>query len=130
MSNRYAADTMALILYLEKRKLPKEVSKIFSEIENGNIELLIPAMVIAEIGYLSERKRIDTNIEQVKKLIHDSKNVKIESMNLHSIEASFQIKTIPELHDRLIAATAAVCKATLITNDPIIISSGVVDTVW
>jgi hypothetical protein len=30
MQNKYATDTMALILYLEKRKLSKEVSKIYN----------------------------------------------------------------------------------------------------
>lgn len=130
MSNRYAVDTMALILYLEKRKLPKEVIKVFSEAENGNIDLILPAMVIAELSYLSERNRIDTDIRAVKRLLSDFKNVKVEPMDLKIIEAAFLIDNIPELHDRLIAATAIVCRAVLITNDPVIKASGKVTVIW
>ena len=47
MPNKYVADTMALILYLEERKMPAAVSKIFAEFEKQNCELLIPAMALA-----------------------------------------------------------------------------------
>ena len=130
MQNKYAADTMALILYLEKRKLSKEVSKIFSEVENGNIDLIIPSMVIAELAYLAERKRIDTNLKEVKRLLTNFKNIKIESLSFDVIETAFQIKNIPELHDRLIAATASIFNAPLITNDPLIKASGSVKVIW
>jgi len=130
MQNRYAADTMALILYLEKRKLSKAVTNIFSEFENGNIELIIPSMAIAELGYLAERNRIDTNLTEVRKLLTHFKNVKIEPLKLEIVEAAFRIKTIPELHDRLIAATAVICNASLITNDPVIQASDSVKVIW
>ena len=130
MQNKYAADTMALILYLEQRKLPKEVIKILSEVENGNIELIIPSMVIAELAYLAERNRIDTNLNEVKVLLRNFKNVKIEPLSFYVIEAAFQIKNIPELHDRLIAATASIFNAPLITNDPLIKASGLVKVIW
>jgi predicted nucleic acid-binding protein len=130
MQNRYAADTMALILYLEKRKLSKVVANIFSEVENGNIELIIPAMAVAELAYLAERERIDTNLIEVRKLLTDIKNVKIEPLKFEIIEAAFKIKSIPELHDRLITATAAFYNSTLITNDPIIQASGSVKVIW
>jgi len=121
---------MALILYLEKRKLSKAVTNIFSEVENGNIELIIPAMAIAELAYLAERARIDTNLTEVRKLLTDFKNVKIEPLKFEIIEAAFKIKSIPELHERLITATDAVCNSTLITNDPVIQASGSVKVIW
>jgi predicted nucleic acid-binding protein len=130
MQNKYAADTMALVLYLEKRRFSKEVSKIFAEVENGNIELIISSMVIAELAYLAERKRIDTNLKEVKRLLTDFKNIKIESLSFDIIEVAFQIKNIPELHDRLIAATASIFDAPLITNDPLIKASGSVKVIW
>ena len=130
MQNKYAPDIMALILYLEKRKLSKEVSKIFAEVENGNIDLIIPSMVIAELAYLAERKRIDTNLKEVKRLLANFKNIKIESLSFDVIETAFQIKNIPELHDRLIAATDSIFNAPLITNDPLIKASGSVKGVW
>jgi len=62
MSNSYIADTMALVLRLERRRLPQEVKAVFEEAENDNAGIFIPAMVLAEIGYLSERSRIETTL--------------------------------------------------------------------
>lgn len=130
MSSRYAADTMALILYLEKRKLPKKVYDIFTQIEQGVCHLMILAMVVAEIGYLAEKKRIDTNITEVQALVARLNNISIHAMDEKVVSTAFQLTGIPELHDRLIAATAIACQAILITNDPLITNSKVVDVLW
>lgn len=55
MKGSYVLDTMALILYLEKRKLSDNVKMIFKDAESKILDLYIPAMVLAEIGYLSEK---------------------------------------------------------------------------
>ena len=44
MSNRYVTDTMALVLRLEKRKLPERVRAIFEHAETGDAEIFIPAI--------------------------------------------------------------------------------------
>lgn len=54
--NRYCTDTMAYVLFLEKRKMPPKIKAIFENAEKGFTEILIPAMVIAEIAYLAEKK--------------------------------------------------------------------------
>ena len=130
MNHSYVTDTMALILRLEKRKLNQRVKKIFNEIENGQIKLLIPAMVLAEIGYLSERNRIDTNLQEVENYCSKYPTSKIESISGKIINRSFEIDDIPELHDRIISGTALYKNLVLITNDPIIIASKFVTTVW
>ncbi|MCC5924433.1 MAG: PIN domain-containing protein [Crocinitomicaceae bacterium] len=66
--NSYVTDTMALILVLEKRKMPKKVKAIYEEAQKGNVKVFIPSIVLAELAYLSEKQRIDTNISEVKKL--------------------------------------------------------------
>jgi len=43
---------------------------------------------------------------------------------------AIQISDIPELHDRLIAATARQLNLELITNDSVIRSSAFVKTIW
>ena len=55
MNDSYVTDTMAVILRLERRKLGQRIKNIFEKSETGQITLFIPAMVLAEIGYLSER---------------------------------------------------------------------------
>ena len=47
------------LLLLENRKLPEKTKQIFERAERGEVEIYIPAMVLAEIGYLSEKGRIE-----------------------------------------------------------------------
>ena len=54
--NKYVADTMAFILRLERRKMPQKVKEIFNQAENGRNQILVPAIVFAELGYLAEKK--------------------------------------------------------------------------
>ena len=67
MNKTVATDTMALVLRLEQRKLPQQIRNIFSEAEHGDCQIVIPAMVFAEIGYLSERGRIDVTLADIRK---------------------------------------------------------------
>jgi len=128
--NKYVTDTMAYVLYLEKRKMPETVKSIFLNAESGEIQIIVPAIVIAEIGYLSEKKRIDLSLIDVSNHLNSSINFSSEPLSLSIIEASYSINDIPELHDRLIAGTAKYLDKTLITNDPVIAQSKFVKTLW
>ncbi|MDM8536076.1 PIN domain-containing protein [Desulfobacterales bacterium HSG17] len=130
MNINYATDTMALILRLERRKLNPLIKSIFKKAEDSVLSLCIPAMVMAEIGYLSEKKRIETSLEEVFKYIKKHKMISVEPITGQVIEKTFIIEDIPELHDRIIAATAIVKKAILITNDPVISVSEYLEVVW
>lgn len=128
--NKFVTDTMAYVLHLEKRKMPETTKKIFQNAENGETEITVPAIVIAEIGYLSEKKRIDLNLSDVSCHLEKSTNFKEQPLNNEIIKTSYQIDDIPELHDRLIAGTAKYLNQELITNDPVIANSKHVKTIW
>ncbi|MFN0037534.1 MAG: type II toxin-antitoxin system VapC family toxin [Saprospiraceae bacterium] len=128
--SKYVSDTMALVLYLEKRKMPAKAKQIFSAAEQGEHEIYIPIMVMAEIGYLSEKGRIQTTLGEVEQKMARDKNFKEEPMDLAFVKASFQIDDIPELHDRLIAGTAKALGLEIISNDPFMTQSVHVATVW
>ena len=102
MSSVYATDTMALILRLEKRIL----------------------------SYLSERIKIDTNLNEVQDYCQKFPTATIELITDEIIYRSFEIDDIPELHDRIIAGTASLKNLELITDDLLIIKSKFVSTVW
>lgn len=128
--NSYVTDTMALILILENRKMPKKVKAIYEEAFKGAVKILIPSVVLAELAYLSEKKRIDTNISEVKKLLNSYDTITEFQLSLRIIETAFEINDVPELHDRLIAGTAKEIDAPLLTNDPDINSSSFVKSIW
>ena len=86
-------------------------------------------MVIVEIGYLSEKSRIEVGVNDVIAFA-DKHNAHVHVINVALIKNAFEIIDIPELHDRMIAATGRVNNCPVITNDPKIISSKFVTTIW
>ncbi len=121
---------MALVLYLEGRRMPSSVRNCFTSAESGKSKIIIPAIVLAEIGYLAEKSRISATLEDVNKLIDEKENSSVVNLDLEVIRQAFQIKDIPELHDRLIAATAAIHGIPLLSNDPAIEKSVSTKTIW
>lgn len=124
------ADTVALVLHLENRKMPPKVKNLFHEADSGNLEILIPSMVLVEIGYLSEKGRIQLTLAQVENHLQNHPTYKEHPQSFEVISEAFRITDIPELHDRLIAGTAKFLNVKVITNDPKIMSSKFVNSVW
>ena len=61
----YVADTVALILRLEKRAMGGNARQVFLAVGQGQAKLLLPAMVFAELMYLVGRKRITATLSDV-----------------------------------------------------------------
>jgi len=60
--NRWVTDTHALLWHLyNAKRLSAKVRSIFSEADSGEGQIVIPAIVLVEIIYLSEKGRIDVN---------------------------------------------------------------------
>ncbi len=57
---------MALVLWLEERKMPKKGKEIFKQAEKKQAEIILPAMAFAELVYLSEVGKIDTNLAEAR----------------------------------------------------------------
>jgi predicted nucleic acid-binding protein len=128
--NEFVADTMAIVLHLEKRKSGKNVKQILTDAENGNAVVHVPAIVFAEILYLSEKKRIVLTLSDVGNHLSKFPNFRQQELSFEIVKTAETITDIPELHDRLIAATAKHLGLELITNDPKIQNSAFVKTVW
>lgn len=127
---QYVSDTMAIVLYLSKRKLPLPVKQLFQSADIGLTAITIPALVAVEVSYLSAKGRIDVSLTQLRQHIEQYPTYRFEPLTLAIIEASIPLTDIPELHDRLIAATALLLAVPVITNDPDITKSAFIDVVW
>ena len=130
LAAEYVADTVALVVYLEKRKPGADSQIIFDSAQNSNTIIHIPAIVFAEILYLSEKGRISANLQDVKNLLQTNSNFRESPLTREIVETAEQITDIPELHDRLISATARFLNLELITTDVKIKNSVFVKTVW
>ncbi|MCI0488881.1 MAG: PIN domain-containing protein [Blastocatellia bacterium] len=129
-ASEFVTDTMGLVLRIEHRQLGPAAKSIFEAVESGTATVYVPALVFAEILYLSEKQRIGISLETVENYMNQYPNYKEYPMSFAVIESAAQITDIRELHDRLIAGTAHLLGLDLITNDPIIQASAFVNTVW
>ena len=121
---------MAFVLWLEGRKMPAKAREIFHQAEKEQVLIYIPALVFAELGYLAEKNKIDTNLFEVRHALLKNKAIKEYPISFETINIAFQIDDIPELHDRIIASVAKELDAKIITNDPDIENSAHVNTMW
>ena len=126
----YSIDTVGLILHLEKRRLGANATDVLQQAEAQRATIFIPTMVLAEILYLAEKKRIALTFEELLAFLDIQTNFIEYPLDQNVIRAAYEIKDIPELHDRLIAAAAKVKAHPLITNDVTIQNSAFVATIW
>ncbi len=128
--NEFVVDTIGLVLYLEKRKMGSSASRVFEGIEAGTVNIMVPAMVFAEILYLSERGRIAVSLAEADGFFNRFPLCKEQPLTLDVVQSASEITDVPELHDRLIAGTARHLGLDLITNDGKIQQSAYVNTLW
>jgi len=128
--NKYVIDTQALIKFLVGDKvISAGIDQILKKADRGENIIIIPSVVIFEIAYLYEKKRIPISIADIENIIAGAVNYVEEPLSIESIKAAFEITDIPELHDRLIAGIARRLELPLITNDPVILDSSFVKCV-
>jgi predicted nucleic acid-binding protein len=128
--NEYVVDTVALVLRLESRQMGGQARQRFVDMEQGNARLHVPTIVFAEILYLAERKRITTTLAAARAYLSRFPNCLEAPLTLAVTITAQRITDIPELHDRLIAATALHLQLPLLTNDIKISASNHVQTLW
>jgi len=83
-----------------------------------------------EVLYLSEHRRIPIDLGTLENLLAQSGNYAVVPVGYEVVRAASGIDDVPELHDRLIAGTAAWLGIPILTNDPIMIASQHVQIVW
>ncbi len=130
LAEAYVTDTVGLILYLEKRRFGKRAERVFEAAARSETCVRIPAMVMAEILYLQQCRRTSAGLADVGRLLSEPNGFDESPMDFGVIAAANEIFGIPDLHDRLIAATARSLDIPLITNDTAIEESGAVRTIW
>jgi len=123
----FVTDTQALVKFMMGKKVINDRShQAFLSADKAESTIIIPAIVLMEVLYLFEKNRIDISLFQTEDLLK-SQNYQFEPLSLEILKTASEITDIPELHDRLIAATARYLDLPLITNDPVIRASEFLD---
>ncbi len=127
----YVTDTHSLLWHLyDLPQLTPTAQAAFSEVENGEVILLIPAIVLAEIVFTVERRRHDIDISEILDRIAVADNYQVLPFDLYAARRLADVTAISEMHDRMIVCEALAHHAPLITKDEEITMSGIVQTVW
>jgi len=129
---RFVSDTQCAIWHFidEQRRMPKAVRNAFQAAEAGTAQILVPTMVLAEAVFLAERRRVPESVVQRLFTLPDTPaaSLRVVSFDLDMVRAmaDFGPSAVPELADRIIAATARALNLPLLTTDPAIEASGLV----
>lgn len=133
--NRYVTDTHPLIWALSNdSRLSAKARAVFADADAGRAIVIIPPIVAIEMVYLGEKGRIPDRLvdELLVKVAKPGLSYRLGELNASVISALRQVSRdlIPEMPDRIIAATARAAGVELITRDGLITASGVVSVVW
>ena len=130
----YVADTHALIWYLENSpRLGSQARAAFDACDRGEIRIYVPTICLVEIVYLMEKGRISSEMKSMLDgaLKSGESGLVLADLNADVVDqiANVLRDDIPDLPDRVIAATALALNLPLISCDRKIVLSGL-DTIW
>lgn len=127
----YVTDTHPFLWYLsEDKRLSKAAKSVFDEAEDGNATIVIPTIALAESLHILEKERVAVKFKDIVRKIEIGWNYTAIPLDMKIIKRVEEFTRLPELHDKIIAASADVLKADLITKDDEIKKSGYVKTIW
>ncbi len=129
--NAYVADTHALLWCLTGApQLGANASRAFDEGEQGQAVVFIPAIVIAELYFVT--KKFALTLDFAAELITLQQSVQFEFVPFEAKDAlDFDMDArVSEMHDCIIIGVARGRNAVLLTRDLNIIEAKIVPTLW
>jgi len=130
MSDLYVVDTHALFWYLvHSTKLSKLGDEIFQGAFAGKVTLILSPIVLLELYGLARKVKAPFDFATELTLFEQAP-FRIEPITSADLRLLDRLSAIPELHDRLIAATALRLSVPILTCDPLINACADVACVW
>jgi PIN domain nuclease of toxin-antitoxin system len=134
MAHKYILDTHTLIWYLESNSRLSVRAKAI--VDDSSNQLVLPLIALAEAAFLVERGR--TALASVPDLLSDVRAdpcVEVYPLPWDVFQHTLAATSIPEMHDRLIVATALHLQSlgntvSLLTRYVTITQSGLVPVIW
>ncbi len=128
------ADTHALLWYLaDDKRLSAKVRDHIDDAGHKGNSVAVSSITLVEVIFLVERKRIEANQYQlVLQALTDTESVFVETpltVKVAESLATINAVEVPDMPDRIIAATAVYHQVPLISRDRKITLSSV-ETLW
>lgn len=127
-------DTHALIWYLEDSpRLSRAANQVFDQCDRGEIFIYLPTICLVEIVYLQERGRIAPNLKtqlEIELLLGNS-NLILTDLTAQIVKSleSIPRNSLPDMPDRIIAATALHLGLPVISRDSKMPLAGI-NVIW
>lgn len=131
----YIADTHALIWrLLAPDKLAARASDAFDQADAGQAEIHIPAVVLAEMVMVAEKRRVPGwGLDEVKRFAraaNTSTNYHLSMLTPDLVMLASDLTLISDIFDRLIAAEALARAAILISRDQTLMTATDIEVLW
>lgn len=120
--SQWVTDTHGLLWHLYGgKKLSKPARDAFKKADRGEDQIFIPTISLVEIVYLAEKNKIAADaVKEVLNLLETgADNYLIAPLNLQVVTALQQVNAsiVPDMPDRIIAATALYLNIPLLSRD-------------
>lgn len=135
-AEKFVTDTHPLVWHLARHSnLSKEAHRRFVMADQGEAVIYLSTMTIAEILYLTEKNKIPEGLwrsfsQLMNQRLNDSYQVIDFTANLAFSLDQVPRESVPELPDRVIAATALTLQLPLITKDGRLQQWEGIQTIW
>lgn len=130
LSNLYVVDTHALFWHLvDSPRLSDLGRQVFQQAFVGETLLVLSPIVLLELYGLAQKVKAPFDFATELSLF-ERPPFRIEPITSADLRLLDLLPGIPELHDRLIAATALRLNAPILTRDPLIIACPEVTCAW
>jgi PIN domain nuclease of toxin-antitoxin system len=127
---QFLLDTVAVVRHFTgKGKIGKKAAHILETIDNSENSLVISVVSLMEIMYLAEKNRININLQETLELINSSAKYTIIDLTPAILKTAETIR-FPELHDRLILATAKWLEIQIISSDSAFSQIEGIEVIW
>ena len=128
---RYVVDTHALWWHINSsERLSRTASDIFQKATTGEVTIIIPAIIVAELYYLSVKLGMPILPSELMDAVDSMIGFELSDLRRAQLERLNLIDDITEMHDRLIAAEALTLDSPVITRDRVFSGTSQVETVW
>ena len=125
MADIFVLDTHVVIWYfIGSKRLRSVLKDKIDETRKSDGRLLVPTIVLVEALDVAEKGRVKFDFTEMYRLIREEPEFEIVSFTAEILDEAIHVQDVPELHDRIIVATARCYGACILTKDRIILQSG------
>jgi PIN domain nuclease of toxin-antitoxin system len=127
----YVLDTHALLWYLARpKRLGKDAGRALRQVDRGNAQAWIPAIVAVELSMLRENRKSSIGLPELETTLKRNSMLAMLPTDLSQAQEFALLSGLRDPFDRLIVAAARASQSKLITADAAITASGLVEVVW